>query len=76
MGVILSFGFINRYVKSFALGELSGIFDGYLNAGGGGKLTPMNSYESYAAGGIFSMEGRSVFGCDVPFIALNTESAR
>ena len=68
-------GFINRYVRSFAqTKELKGIFDGYLNAGGGAKLTPINSYANYARGGIFGMEGWSVFGADVPFIALNTES--
>ena len=67
-------GFNNRYVRSFAMRDCKGLFDGYLNAGGGAKLAPINSYAQYAKGSIFGMEGWSVFGCDVPFIALNTES--
>lgn len=69
-------GFINRYIRSFQAGDpaLKGIFDGYLNAGGGAQLAPINSYTAYPKRQIFDIGGRGIFGADVPFIALNTES--
>ena len=67
-------GFINRYLRSFYPLTHEQIFDGYLNAGGGAQLAPINSYRSYGTRRIFGGEGQSVFGCPVPFIALNTES--
>ena len=68
-------GFINRYLRSFYPMTRELIFDGYLNAGGGAQLAPINSYRSYSASrNIFGNGDQSVFGSPVPFIALNTES--
>lgn len=74
-------GYINRIVKSFAYlpenTENGPLFDGYLSAGSGVGLAPMNSY--CARQPIFSdsssgIPAPSVMGAKEPYIAINTES--
>lgn len=72
-----STGYINRMVRSFSYlpenCEKGPLFDGYLNAGGGDALAPINAY----VGADFGRGGYpkgGVMGAREPFIAINTES--
>ena len=71
--------YLCRYVKSFAyqVGYDTGkpLFDGYLAAGCGADLAPMNAYDK--GGEFFAERGipkASIMGAKEPYININTES--
>ncbi len=69
-------GFVNRYVVSFSSRpECKGLYDGFYAAGGSDSLAPINQYEPLPLiGRFFVANGAGMMGCDVPFMAVNTES--
>jgi len=70
-----SAGYISRLVRTFP--EMAyGLFDGFMAAGGGGWMQPLNAYAPMQAPGPFS-GGKAPtlsMSAEKPYIALNTQS--
>ena len=71
-------GYVTRIVNSFAyLPENCAeapLFDGYLAAGCGADMAPMNAYDGAARFGRSGIPKGSVMGAREPYININTES--
>jgi hypothetical protein len=67
-----SCGYVARYINSFALG--GSLFDGYMSAGGGADMAPINAYEPLRMNRRKGIPAGSLTGTREPFIAINTES--
>lgn len=71
-------GYVTRIVNSFAYlpehCEDSPLFDGYLAAGCGAEMAPMNAYEGGSRFGRGGIPKGSRMGAKEPYININTES--
>ncbi|MCX4315606.1 MAG: alpha/beta hydrolase domain-containing protein, partial [Lachnospiraceae bacterium] len=71
-------GYVTRIVNSFAYlpehCEDSPLFDGYLAAGCGAEMAPMNAYEGGSRFGRGGVPKGSRMGAKEPYININTES--
>ena len=68
--------YVNRMIKCFCVKteteDLSDLYDGYLNGGGGDGLAPLNNTQPFTLGSGELHTG--ILGAPKPFIAVNTES--